>query len=288
MGTLRAKMEDVMDLCGLADGTRVLYLKSVENLAVYFKRSPDELTLDEVQRYLMYLIKERGYAPSTYKGQASALRFFFERVLGRTDVHLWVPRRRQPQKLPEVLNHVELNRLFAAATHPRDKALLMTPFACGLRVSEVSHLRISDIDSVRMLVRVREGKGNKERYTVLHQALLVVLRRHWSIGRPQTWLFPGDKLGQPITSGSVLRIYKKAMENAGITKRGGIHCLRHCFATYLLEQGVELRVIQALMGHRSITSTARYTHLVANKIGEEYSLLDLVSIRDKRPMTRAS
>jgi len=286
MGTLRAKMEDVMNLCGLAEGTRGLYLKAVENLAVHYNRPPDELSRDEVQDYLVHLIKDRGYAHSTYNGQTSGLRFFYERVLGRTDVHLWVPRRRKPQKLPEVLNYGELNRLFAAAPHPRDKALLMTPFASGLRVSELVHLQVSDIDSARMLIRVREGKGCKERYTVLHKALLVALRRHWSIARPRIWLFPGDKPGKPITSGSVLRIYKKAMEKAGVTKRGGIHCLRHCFATYLLEQGVELRVIQPLMGHRSIASTARYTHLVANKVGEEYSLLELVSRNGKRKKTR--
>jgi site-specific recombinase XerD len=192
----------------------------------------------------------------------------------------WIPRRREPQKLPEILSREELLRLFAAATAPRDHALLLTTYAAGLRVSEVTRLQVGDIDSGRMVIRVRQGKGNKDRETVLSKALLTELRTYWKLEKPSPWLFPGEKKDQPMTTKTALGIYTDAKELAGVAKAGGIHSLRHGFAVGLLEHGVPVRTIQMLMGHSSILSTMRYLRLTAHKVGEEHSLLDLIRVPD--------
>jgi site-specific recombinase XerD len=272
-------------LCGLRPGTQQNYLDAVRGLAEYHQRGPAGLSREEVQQYLLYLIEERGLAHSTTNCRVAALRFFFQRVVGRTDVEVWIPRRREAQKLPEVLSYGELDRLFRACRSVRDRVLLKVIYASGLRVSEATVLRLPDIDSQRMQIRVREGKGNKERYTVLSQALLLELRQYWRLTRPQEWLFPGDKPGQPLTTGTASRIFVDARAAAGITKSGGIHTLRHCFATHLLEQGVKLHTIQVLLGHRSLKSTARYAHVVAGQVGEEHSLLEWVARQPREQAT---
>ena len=281
MTMLREKMVGVMKLCGLTDGTQTEYLRQVRCLAVHYDRPPDRLSQDEVQKYLLHLIEKRKLAHSTYNCAAAAFRLFYRKVLCRPQVELWIPRRRMPQKLPQVLSFEELRKLFAAAAHPRDSALIKTTYAAGLRVSEVTRLKLTDIDSGRMQIRV-EGKGQKEGYTVLTKALLVELRQYWKVGRPAPWLFPGAAQGTPLSISAAQSIYRKAKKRAGISKQGGIHCLRHCFATHLLESGVKLRTIQGLLGHRSVSSTSRYTHVVTNKVGEEHSLLDLVSRNDEQ------
>jgi len=282
MSTLRDRMVGVMKICNLTAGTQAIYLDAVRGLATHYGRSPDALMREEVQDHLLYLIEDRGYAHSTYNCHAAGLRFFFGKVLGRTDVPLWIPRRRAPQKLPEILCRQELDRLFAAATNPKHHALLVTTYAAGLRVSEAVHLQLADIDSGRMVIRVRQGKGRKDRETVLSKALLTELRSYWKQEKPSPWLFPGEDKEQPMTTGTALRIYTEAKERAGITKVGGIHCLRHCFAVGLLEQGVDVRTIQMLMGHSSILSTSRYLRLTAGKVGEEHSLLDLIRVPEEK------
>lgn len=287
MSSLRKRMLEVMQLCGLRPGTQQVYLDAVKGLAEYHGRGPAGLSREDVQKYLLYLIEERGLAHSTTNCRVAALRFLYQRVLGRTDVEVWIPRRREAQKLPEVLSYVELDRLFRACTMVRDVVLLKVIYASGLRVSEATALRLPDIDSQRMQLRVREGKGNKERCTVLTQALLLELRRYWKLARPQEWLFPGDKPGQPLTPGTASRIFVEAKARAGIEKKGGVHMLRHCFATHLLEQGVKLHTIQVLLGHRSLKSTARYAHVVAGQVGEEHSLLEWVGRQAQETATVA-
>ena len=278
MTMLREKMVGVMQLCGLTDKTQVEYLRQVRCLAVHYNRAPDRLSQEEVQKYLLHLIHERKLAHSTYNCAAAAFRFFYRKVLCRSQVELWIPRRRKPQKLPEVLSLEEIGQLFAAVPHPRDRALLKTTYAAGLRVGEVTHLKVTDIDSKRMAIRV-DGKCRKERYTLLTRALLLELREYWKLEQPATFLFPGVDENTALSTGAAQGIYRKAKKKAEVSKAGGIHCLRHCFATHLLEAGVPLRTIQALMGHRNVSSTSRYTHVAANKVGEEYSLLDLVTKR---------
>jgi len=269
-------MVDVMQLCGLSQGTQGVYLACVKGLAEYYERRPDQISRDEVQEYLLYLIEDRGLAHSTYNCAVTAFRLFYRKVLGKTDVELWIPRRKEAQKLPDILSFDELARLFAAATRPKHRALLMTMYAAGLRVSEAVNLQVGDIDSGRMMIHVREGKGRKDRYTLLTQRLRGELRQYWRLEQPRAWLFPGANPGQPVTAGSAMKMFTLIKEKAGITKPGGVHMLRHCFATHLLEQGVDLRTIQGLMGHASIQSTARYLRIVGNRVKEEHSLLELV------------
>ena len=285
MSSLRKRMLEVMQLCGLRPGTQQVYLDAVKGLAEYHGRGPAGLSREDVQKYLLYLVEERGLAHSTTNCRVAALRFLYQRVLGRTDVEVWIPRRREAQRLPEVLSYGELDRLFQACTTVRDEALLKVMYAAGLRVSEATALQLRDIDSERMQIRVREGKGNKERCTVLTQALLLELRHYWKSARPQEWLFPGDKPGRPLTTGTASRFFVDAKARAGIVKKGGVHMLRHCFATHLLEQGVKLHTIQVLLGHRSLKSTARYAHVVAGQVGEEHSLLEWVGRHAQEAVT---
>jgi len=287
MSILREKMSDVMQLSGLRPGTQDVYLRAVTGLSEYYRRGPAGLGREEVQMYLLHLIRERGLAHSTTNSIASGLRFLYQKVLGRSDVEVWIPRRREAQRLPEVLSYEELEHLFAACRTVRDRALLMTTYAAGLRVSEVTVLRVSDIDSRRMQIRVREGKGQKERYTILTQALLQELRTYWREARPQTWLFPGASGKAPLTTSAASDVFTATKARAGIDKRGGIHVLRHCFATGLLEEGVPLTTIQVLLGHRSLKSTARYARMRAGLVDEKHSLLERVKRQGKEPAATA-
>jgi len=285
MSTLREKMIDVMQLSGLRPGTQEVYVRAVAGLSEYYQRGPSGLSREEVQMYLLHLIRERGLAHSTTNGVVVGLRFLYQKVLGRSDVEVWIPRRRQTQRLPEVLSYEELEQLFAACRGMRDRALLMMTYAAGLRVSEVTQLQVSDIDSQRMQIRVREGKGQKERYTILTQALVQELRAYWRLARPQTWLFSGSSRRTPLTTDAASSVFKAAKDRAGIQKKGGIHMLRHCFATHLLEQGVPLTTIQVLLGHRSLKSTARYARIRAKLVDEKHSLLERVKSCGEVPAT---
>ncbi len=276
MSMLRTKMVDVMQLCGLSRGTQGIYVNAVAQLARFYGRSPDQITPEEVQGYLVHLMKEERYSHSMHNCIVSGLRFFYRRVLQRPDVELWIPRRRTPQRLPEVLSFEELQQLFAAARTSKQRALLMTTYAAGLRVSEVTHLQVGDIDSTRMVIRIRQGKGAKDRYTILTQALLLELRAYWKEERPRTWLFPSTDPEVPMSRGAAGRLYSQAKKRAGITKSGGIHSLRHCFATQLIESGVPTQTVQVLLGHSSARSTARYVHVARAKVEEQYSLLERV------------
>lgn len=276
MSKLREKMVGVMQLCGLSQGTQQIYLKAVERLALHYMRSPDRITPEEVQAFLVYLLEEKKLAHSTQNCIVAGLRLFYQRVLLRSDVEVWIPRRRSPQRLPEVLSVEEIRRLFAAVTNPKHRALLMTVYAAGLRSSEAVHLQLSDIDSSRMVIRIRSGKGDKDRYTILTQTLLQELRYYWKLEQPPKWLFPGESPTRPLVPKTAGKIFAAAKKRAGITKNGGIHTLRHCFATHLIEQGVPVRTVQVLLGHSSMRSTNRYIHVARTEIGEEHSLLDRV------------
>ena len=188
----------------------------------------------------------------------------------------YVPGAKTPSKLPEILNHDELVRLFSVTTNIKHRAVLMTAYAAGLRASEICHLQVSDIDSGRMCLRIDQGKGNKDRYVPLSQRLLVQLRDYWRHQRPESWLFPSRYCDRPMARDGAGYMYRKAKRKAGITKSGGIHTLRHCYATGLLEAGVELPVIQRRLGHGSIRSTMRYLHLAREKTSATPSPLDLL------------
>jgi site-specific recombinase XerD len=255
--------------------TQEAYLRAVAGLARHYGRSPDLITAEEVKDYLVHLSTVRRLRWSSVNVAAAGIRFFYVETLGRPEVRRAIPPRRTPKRLPEILSAQEIARLLAAAGNLKHRVLLATAYSAGLRLSEVVRLRVADIDSSRMMIRVEKGKGEKDRYTVLSRKLLGELRAYWKARRPATWLFPGIKPGHPLSRGAAQKIYVAAKRKAGITKRGGIHTLRHCFATHLLEAGVDLRTIQLLMGHGSIRTTIGYLQLTRKNLGTTPSPLDL-------------
>jgi len=275
MTELRQKMIRDMQLRRFSPRTQETYLAVVAALAKHFKQSPDLISKEQAQDYLLYLLNERKLAWSSVDVHANGLQFFFRVTLGRPSVFL-LPPRQHAQRLPEVLSGSELERLFAAVGNIKHRVMLMVAYAGGLRLGELIHLKVTDIDSHRMMIRVEQGKGNKDRYTLLSQRLLNELRVYWKTYRPKTWLFPGKTPDKPLNESSVQKAMILAKVKAGIRKSGGIHALRHCFGTHLLEAGTDLRTIQVLMGHRSIQTTARYTRVTAHKIRFTASPLDLL------------
>ena len=276
MGALRTRMIEEMKLRNFSPRTQECYLGAMVGLVKHYRRSPDELSQDEIRSYLLHLEK-RGLSPSSRNVAISGLKFFYHQMLGWNDQQLFIAPRRRSWQLPEVLGQKEVERLLLATTKQRDRCLLMTAYATGLRVSELVRLKVSAIDSERMMVRVEQGKGRKDRYTVLSPRLLTELRLYWKEHRSPTYLFPNRK-GGPISIDYAQRIYNLAKLKAQIHKGKGIHTLRHCFATHLLEAGVDLRTIQTLLGHNSMASTERYLQIRQHKITTTANSLDLLRL----------
>ena len=276
MTALRQRMINDMTVRGLAENTKLSYLRSVTGLARHYRRSPDQITAPEVQDYLLFLHQKRGLSWKSCNCVRHGVRFLFRITLGVPDPHFYVPGAKTPSTLPEILNHDELVRLFTVTTNPKHRALLMTAYAAGLRASELGRLQLTDIDSARMCLRIDQGKGNKDRYVPLSPRLLEQLREYWRRDRPQHLLFPGRPLDRPMHRSTPALIFQNAKDKAGIRKAGGIHSLRHAYATGLLEAGVELPVIQRRLGHTSIRSTMRYLHLAQDKTSTTPSPLDLL------------
>ncbi len=288
MTPLRRQMIEDMTARGLAKSTRESYLHAVASLARFYRKSPDGLSAREVQRFLVHLVEDRGLAWGTCNGYVHGLRFFFCVTLGRlrdpgAAGGFHIPRAKEPQRLPEILSRAEVAALITAAASLRDRALLATTYGAGLRVSEVVHLKLGDIDGTRMCLRVRAAKRAKDRYGLLSEAMLAELRAYWSDAHKRAtgpgreredWLFPGIRAGLPISRQTAARIFHLAKGKAGIGKEGGIHSLRHAFATHLLEDGVDLHTIQRLMGHGSIKTTLRYFHLSERRLMVTASPLD--------------
>lgn len=278
MGVLRDRMVRELQLRRFAPATQKAYLEAVVGLTKYFGIAPDRLSARQVQDYLLYLMNERHLQWNTVNAIASGLTFFYTHTLRRLDVACAMPSRRTPRRLPEILSAAELEALFAAADDRRHRVLLMTTYAGGFRVSEVVRLRPADIDSQRLMIRIVNGKRAKDRYTLLSPRLLQELRAYWQAYRPRTWLFPAANADRPFNDDKARAVYNQAKAKAGIRKGGSIHVLRHCFATHLLEAGVDLRTIQVLMGHASITSTAWYLHLTRKTLDRTRSPLDLLDL----------
>lgn len=266
--SLREQMDDAMLLRGLATRTRESYLDAVTALAKHYHRSPDLLTTEEIQAYLLHLIVERKLAYASVNQASCACRFLFDKVLKRPQIRFDIPMAKVPKSLPRILSRNEVARLFAATPNPRARALMMTTYAAGLRVSELCGLQMADIESApdRMCLKVREGKGGRDRYTMLSPQLLQTLRDYWKLYRPRIWLFPSPSGNGPIDVKVAQRIYGAARDKAGLGREGGIHTLRHCFATHLLESGVDIHTIQRLLGHTHVSTTMRYFHLAQHKL----------------------
>jgi integrase/recombinase XerD len=284
MSTLRKRMQADIVVRGMSARTRESYIAVVVDLAKFYKRRPDRLSEDEVQRYLLHLIEERKLAWSSVNVAASALKFFFRVTLKRKEADFCVPGPHQPQKLPEILSPEEVMRIIEAAANPKHRAILLTTYAAGLRLTEVCGLKVSDIDSGRMTIRIEQGKGAKDRYALLSPKLLKELRSYWLSYRPKQWLFPNPRNPeQPLLKHTIHRIFHRAKDRAGITKRGGIHALRHAFATHMLEGGVNVHTIQRLMGHSDLSTTTRYFHLARQHLVNTPSPLELLATERAAP-----
>jgi integrase/recombinase XerD len=270
-----------MVLRGMSERTRESYVAAVAGLAKHYGRSPDQVSEAEVQRYLLHLIEERKLAWSSCNVAVSGLRFLYHTTLKRREAQFDIPRARAPQKLPQILSREEIARLIELTLNPKHRAILMSAYGAGLRVSELCHLKVGDIDSARMTIRVEQGKGAKDHYTLLSPRLLRELRRYWVGQRPKEWLFSATRdVNQPIGMATAQKIFYAAKRRAGIGKDCGIHGLRHAFATHLLEAGVDIHTIQRLMGHGHISSTLRYFHLADKHLAATASPLDLLDRPD--------
>jgi len=288
MTELRSRMVRQMQLHRLAEKTQRAYLGHVRALARHFHLPPDRLSATQVQDYLHYLLVQRQRAWSTCNQAMASFVFFFVRVLGRQRIDLQLPPYKRQQRLPQVWPQVELVRLFDATNQLKHRVLLMTTYAGGLRVSEAVNLRVDDLDASHLTIRVRQGKGHKDRLTLLSVELLQRLRDYWRRGRRRTRsavLFPGHDPLRPMRACTAQGVYNRACAAMSSSRRGGIHSLRHSFATHLLEAGTDIRVIQHLMGHASIQTTTRYLQLRRAHLEAVRSPLDLLPLPPSPPPT---
>lgn len=260
---LREKFIRHMTLRGLSPKTRIAYLYAVVQLVRFFRCSPDLLDNTQIQRFLCFLIEVRQFAWSTLNVYFSALRYFYRNVLGWDQTRFHIPPRGRIKRKPILLGRAQIGRMIEVTTHPKHRALLMTTYGAGLRVGEVVRLKPHHIESSpdRMMIRVEQGKGRKDRYTVLFDWVLAELRSYWLEFRPQIWLFPGADPRIPMPVGTAQKIYYAARDKAGISGGRGIHTLRHCFASHLLQAGADIYTVKRLLGHASIGTTAGYLHV---------------------------
>jgi site-specific recombinase XerD len=286
MTPLRKRFIEDMELIGLSDNTQLAYIRAVAQFALFFGKSPEQLGREEIRTYLLYLLRKKRVSKSTYRQVLSALRLLYRTTLGKDWLIEGIRHPRSEQKLPVVMSMDEVDRFFDALESLKHRAILMTAYGAGLRVSEVVALRVTDIDSERMMIRVFQGKGRKDRYVMLGREVLAVLREYWKAARPKDFLFPGRGKSGHITTSVVHRAVKRAMHKAGLTKNISTHTLRHSFATHLLENGTDLRIIQMLLGHRSLKTTAVYTHVSRKRLESTRSPLDLLKERKKQGNAR--
>ena len=280
MTELREKMIKAMELRNFAPKTQAAYLAAVTNLSKHYRRSPEQIPQDEVEDYLLYLKKERKLSYSTRNQVISGLKFFFNQTLKNPDMQLQLPRKKTPVKLPEVLSVDEVKRVIDAPSNIKHRMILMTAYSAGLRVGEVVSLKLRHIVSARMLILVEDGKGVKDRYTILSEKLLENLRNYWKSHRPTKWLFPSTDPQKHISRSTAQKLFVSAKKKAGISKGRGIHTLRHCFATHLLEAGYDISTIQKLLGHRHLSTTLIYLHVSKKAIAAVKSPLDFDHFAD--------
>lgn len=276
MTPLRQRMIDEMKLRNFSFRTQEAYVKSVESLAFYYKRSPEDITADQIHSYVIYLTSQKGLSWSSCNVAVSAFKFLYGQVLKSMDVNIIIPKRKKESRLPQIYSKDEQALIFKSAKKLRNRIILETTYAAGLRVSELVALKVKVIDSARMMIRVNQGKGKKDRYTLLSEYLLNELRLYWRVYKPCYWLFPKKEVNQHISIDNVQKIYYKAVELSGVKRKGGIHSLRHSFATHLLESGANLKQIQMLLGHSSIRTTMVYLHLTQKHITALSSPLDFL------------
>lgn len=274
MSKLSDEMLTDLQLKGLTVRTQKTYLREVRNLANYFGRSPDELGEREIKEYLLHLRNDRKVSEGTYRFYSYGLKFFYKHTLKRDYVMEKIPFPKQKKRLPVVLDLKEVESLFSVTTNLKHKVILMITYSSGLRVSEAARLKVTDIDSKRMMVRISQGKGGKDRDSILSHTTLECLRSYWKKYHPEKWLFEGQDKNKPISTSSIRYIFSNAKKRSGIKKLATVHTLRHSFATHLIEAGTSLHHVQLLLGHRSPTTTTVYLHVSQVNLAQVASPLD--------------
>ena len=274
---LRRRMIDDMSLRNLSPATQRSYLHAVAKFSRYFNRSPDRLGLEEVRAFQVHLVAQ-GISWPALNQTVCALRFFYGVTMDRAEIPERIAYARTPRKLPAILSADEVVRFLEAVPSLKARAALTTAYAAGLRASEAVSLKVADIDSDRMVIQVRHGKGAKDRTVMLSLQLLAILRTYWRLARPGDWLFPGRGPDKPIDVQVLHAACRSATKAAALVKQVSVHTLRHSFATHLLESGVDIRIIQVLLGHSSLSTTARYTHVATTTIAATRSPLDRLSL----------
>jgi integrase/recombinase XerD len=260
-----------------------IYVGCLKRFAGFIGKPLEDVVVGDLQAYQRYLANDRRLDYSSRNVVFCALKSFFQQCLEREWDFKTIPFPKKARKLPEILDPHEVSALLDACPNLKHRALLMTSYGCGLRVSEVLALRPEHIDSKRMVIRVEQGKGRKDRYVMLPEQLLLTLRDYWRAYRPTTWVFEGQTKGHALSDGAVRAVFQKARHQAGITKAVSFHSLRHAFATHLLEGGTNVRIIQVLLGHRSLTSTQIYTHVARTVLNDTRSPLDLLKPKEEEP-----
>lgn len=274
---LRRRMIEDMTIRNLSPSTQQSYIYAVAKFSRHFGRSPDRLGPEEVRAYQLHLIAQRR-SWSHINQTVCALRFFYGVTLGRRDAREQIVAAREPQRLPEVLSGEEIVRFLEVVSGLRNRVALTTAYAGGLRVGEVARLQSTAIDSGRMLIRVEQGKGGKDRYVMLSPQLLQILRTYWRLARPAKWLFPGQDPAKPVSVATLQEACRQAARQAKLSKPVTVHTLRHSFATHLLEAGTDIRIIQVLLGHARLSTTARYTQVATHLIADTASPLDRLGL----------
>jgi integrase/recombinase XerD len=289
MTHLRTIMLEELDRRNYSEATKDCYIQAVEDYAKYFNRAPDKLGPKHIRQFQAHLFTDRKLAPNTVNQRLAALRFFYVKTLHRPWNAAETPYPKKVIHLPVILSQPEVAQLIDSAPHPFDRVVLMTLYGTGVRRAELTHLKVTDIDSQRMVVRIRGGKGRKDREVMLSPALLEALRDHWRRYKPHEWLFPGGKwhtAKKPITTKVVWQVCQRAAQRAGLEKKVHPHLLRHCFATHLLEAGADLRTIQMMLGHRDLEETTIYLHVSKRHLNATASPLDaLVLSKTPEPPT---
>jgi integrase/recombinase XerD len=277
MGKLQEQMKADLLLKRYSPHTTRAYVRCIRNFAKHFMRPPSEMGETEVRQFILHLAQERNVSVSVHSTHVSALRFLYRITLRRPQVVEHLPYPKRPKTLPKVLTMQEVLALFTAIKSPKYKAILAVAYGAGLRVSEICALKPADIDSQRMLIHVRRGKGNKDRYVLLGETMLTLLREYYQNARRKgDYLFPGQKPQNPLSPTAIRHVLREVASKAGLSKNITPHTLRHSFATHLLETGYDLRVVQTLLGHSSIQTTQRYTHVTDRLLSLTRSPLDLI------------
>lgn len=274
MTPARQRMIRELQLQRKSEFTIKAYVAAVSQLARHYNRSPDQISRAEVRQYVHYMIAEKKLATGTVNTNLAGIQFYYQHVLCQAKFDLRIPRKRTG-KLPVPLARSEVSKLIQTVTNQKHRVMLMTTYGGGLRVGEVVKLKVTDIHSDRMVLHIRQGKRGKDRFTLLSERLLCELRKYWLDQRPADWLFP-NPAGKPLSRTSLQQVYYQARDRAGIKRGGGIHALRHSFATHLLESGVDLTIIARLLGHRSISTTTKYLHVTTKHVAGIRSPLDLL------------